>query len=202
MTPIQQQRLLGLGLLLLLISVVAFFLISSANENHQADIEEVSKEDESFASLIEPIDEGEAETETVLIEQEVLVDPHKIEQVKSVPKTVEKQPVPQQKTTEHEPIKTAVKSIEPVKKDLSKNTSLPSWTAQLASFTVKANADALAEKVKSQGYDVEVLTSKSGNKTVYRVRLEAETNKASVEQKAARLKDSLKLSPQVLKVNK
>ncbi len=202
MTPIQQQRLLGLGLLLLLISVVAFFLISSANENHQADIEDVSKEDESFASLIEPLDEGEAETETVLIEQEALVDPHKLEQVKSVPKTVEKQPVPQQKATDHEPIKTAVKSIDPVKKDLSKNTSLPSWTAQLASFTVKANADALAEKVKSQGYDVEILTSKSGNKTVYRVRLEAETNKASVEQKAARLKNSLKLSPQVLKVNK
>jgi DedD protein len=195
MTSIQQQRLVGLGLLLLLISVVAFFLISSANENHQAEVEQEEKQNEDFASLVEPLD-GE-QVKVVPAHQEALVDPHQLADV------TPKHPANEEKVKLQEPeIEKVVTESKQVVKPAEK-TFVPSerWTAQLASFSQKANADALAEKVKSKGYDVELLTGKSGSKTIYRVRLQSEANKVSIEQKAEALRKSLKLNPQVFKVS-
>ena len=205
MTSIQQQRLVGLGLLLLLISVVAFFLISSANENHQAEVEQEAKQDEDFASLVEPLEDEQVEV--VSAQQEALVDPHQL--ADSTPKQpVVSEPVKPQKPVVKQPevkpeiekVVTETKQVvKPVEKIIA---SSERWTAQLASFSKKTNADALAEKVKSKGYDVELLTGKSGNKTIYRVRLKSEANKASIEQKAETLKKSMNLNPQVFKVSR
>ena len=204
MKQVQQQRLLGIGLLLLLVSIVAFLLINSTNENLKSDIEQQAETEQNFSSLIEPI--GEA-VETVDIEKEVLVDPHQLdeqpEQTKVTAQVTEK-------VAEKASADVAVKvESKPKPVSTTKPESQPkpaqkvseAWAVQLASFGVKENAESLAKKVEQLGHDVELVASKSAGKTIYRVRLAAEKDKSVADAKAQILKKALKLTPQVLKVS-
>jgi cell division septation protein DedD len=204
MTPIQQQRLLGLGLLLLLIGFVAYFLISNANQNHQEVVDDEINPVDNFASLVEPLDENVFDDFSE--QEEALVDPHKLST------TVPKQEtslndailnnVTSAKTLEETEAQNEIVEIEQaVKSKLLTDETSELWTAQLAGFSSKANAQALAEKVKRLGYDVELLTVKTGNKTIYRVRLQSEKNKLSIEKKSDSLKKALGLNPQVFRVS-
>jgi cell division septation protein DedD len=202
MTPIQQQRLVGLGLLLLLIGIAAYFLISSANQNHQTVVEKEATQDDNFASLVEPLDNEL--TEDFLEQEEVLVDPHNLAETETKPIPAAKQALETEepvKTEESAPKQAIVEVKKSDKPEILPDKTTELWTAQLASFSLKANAEALAEKVKRQGYNVELLTGKSGNKTIYRVRLQSETNKLSIEKKADSLKKTMNLSPQVFRIN-
>jgi cell division septation protein DedD len=202
MTPIQQQRLVGLGLLLLLIGIAAYFLISSANQNHQTVVEKEATQDDNFASLVEPLDNEI--TEDFLEQEEVLVDPHNLAETETKPIPAAKQALETEepvKTEEPAPKQAIVEVKKSDKPAILPDKTTELWTAQLASFSLKANAEALAEKVKRQGYNVELLTGKSGNKTIYRVRLQSETNKLSIEKKADSLKKTMNLSPQVFRIN-
>jgi cell division septation protein DedD len=204
MTPIQQQCLFGLGLLLLLIGFVAYFLISNANQNHQEVVDDEINPVDNFASLVEPLDENVFDDFSE--QEEALVDPHKLST------TVPKQEtslndailnnVTSAKTLEETEAQNEIVEIEQaVKSKLLTDETSELWTAQLAGFSSKANAQALAEKVKRLGYDVELLTVKTGNKTIYRVRLQSEKNKLSIEKKSDSLKKALGLNPQVFRVS-
>jgi len=204
MTPIQQQRLVGLGLLLLLIGIVAYFLISSANQNHQELVERELNPDDNFASLVEPLDEQVIDE--FLLQEEALVDPHKLTDTEPAEGTPLTESKPNNSASAHKTAETKVnnKVVEVKQADTSevlKSETVERWTAQLASFSSKANAEALADKVKGIGYEVELLTGKTNNKTIYRVRLQSETNKLSIEKKAETLKKTIGLKPQVFRVN-
>lgn len=193
MTLMQQQRLIGISLLLLLIGIVALLLIDNASDTLTAQDEQKVEEQQDFASLIEPV---EQDIEVIEVAEEALVDPQKLglPEQKVVEPKQKSQPI-----VEEKPKKTMAKVQE--KASSVSNDDKESWLVQLASFSVKSNADALAEKVNKLGYNAHVEATKSGNKAIYRVRLAAESNKTSVQAKAASLKQSLQLNPQVLKVS-
>lgn len=204
MTPIQQQRLVGLGLLLLLIGFVAYFLISNANQNHQEVVDDEINPVDDFASLVEPLDENVFDDFSE--QEEALVDPHKLSTTvlkqepsinDAIHKNVNSAKIPEETEAQNE----IVEIEQAVKPELLKDETSELWTAQLAGFTSKANAQALAEKVKRLGYDVELLIGKTGDKTIYRVRLQTEKNKLSIEKKSDSLKKALGLNPQVFRVS-
>ena len=47
----------------------------------------------------------------------------------------------------------------------------PQWAVQLGSFSSRANADALSEWCRKQGYGVKVMTGQDGGRTLHRVRV-------------------------------
>ncbi|HET8808129.1 MAG TPA: SPOR domain-containing protein [Methylophaga sp.] len=61
MTPIQQQRLIGAGLLVLLVAVLAYVVLSKVGQ-HQTEKNLVLPEPIEFSSVIEPIDGDGAES--------------------------------------------------------------------------------------------------------------------------------------------
>jgi len=71
MTPIQQQRLIGAGLLVLLVAVLAYVVLSKVGQ-HQTEQTLELPEPIEFSSVIEPIDENGAET--VEGDSEAMVD--------------------------------------------------------------------------------------------------------------------------------
>lgn len=71
MTPIQQQRLIGAGLLVLLVAVLAYAVLSKVGQ-HQTEQSLKLPEPIEFSSVIEPIDEDGVET--VADDSETMVD--------------------------------------------------------------------------------------------------------------------------------
>jgi len=72
------------------------------------------------------------------------------------------------------------------------------WIIQLASFSVKSNADALSAQVKKMGYKSVIENSDSVSGKVYRVRLEPMADKQKAQAIASDLNKKLTLSTQVL----
>ncbi len=71
MTPIQQQRLIGAGLLILLVAILAYVVLSKVGQ-HQAEQSPEMPEPIEFSSVIEPINEDRIET--VEVDSEAMVD--------------------------------------------------------------------------------------------------------------------------------
>lgn len=71
MTPIQQQRLIGAGLLVLLVALLAYVVLSKVGQHQTEQSLELPKPIE-FSSVIEPIDEDGGET--VEGDSEAMVD--------------------------------------------------------------------------------------------------------------------------------
>ena len=209
MTLIQQQRLIGAVLLLCLISVIAYFLLHKVEQSQPPAIKE---EPIAFDSVIEPISE---EVEVVEPVEETLVDPEPLGAVEIADESaavVEKAPAtvaPVAKTPESEApvvkakgeaIETAVPQPTPSRTEAESTTS-QLWVLQLASFSVKKNADALAEQLKQLGYQPTIGSSSSAGTVIYRVRLQPVADRNKLEQTALSLSKKLNLSPQILQHN-
>jgi len=197
-----KQRLVGLGLLLLLIFIVAIFLINSAKDNLEPEQQTV--DDKPFASLVEPIDSTENEqVDPVELDWQQAPVTKPIDTVANKQKTPYK-PVEQKQAANVKPSPkqtAADKKLAEIERKLnsSVSTNKEAWVVQLASFSVQDNANALAQKVKKLHYKVNIEPIKSGSKTIYRVRLLPESDKSVAQQQAATLKQKLKLTPQVIK---
>lgn len=61
------------------------------------------------------------------------------------------------------------------------------WAVQLGSFSSRENADALASKLRGQGYMATVSQVTTGNGTMHRVRVGPQRNREEAEQWATRL---------------
>ncbi len=194
MTLIEQQRLIGAVLLLVIISVVSYFLISSAN-NVDVD-EEIVQSEQSFTSVVEPI--SEAELEIVDYADETLLDPQNLsqEQTLAQPETVDVK----ETDIRTNPVKSAEQvTPQPTPVSNEEVTIAPtsSWVLQLGSFSVKNNADVLVSQLKKLGYQPSIETSKTDKGAIYRVRLSAIQSKEVAENLANELAEKLELSPQV-----
>jgi DedD protein len=64
------------------------------------------------------------------------------------------------------------------------------WAVQLGSFASRANADKLAQRLKSQGFSVYVLQGGSGNSLRYRVRMGPMADHGAAAQVVDKLKSS------------
>lgn len=72
------------------------------------------------------------------------------------------------------------------------------WVVQLASFSVKANADALSLQAKEMGYKSVIESGESSSGKVYRVRLEPIADKEKAQAVANTINQKLKLTTQVM----
>jgi DedD protein len=216
-----KQRLVGALLVLSVIIIAAFFLVKNANNNVEEQSELVLPE---LESTIETVDDN-----IVIADHETLLDPHKLGydvvatakgQVNEKPTNIASsikpsaKPIALEKVVAAkiaEPIKAKApitKAVKPVKESAQAppkakvaNTNQPQWLIQLASFGVQANAQALQKKVKTLGYSSTIQAIKnSQGKMIYRLRVGPESNKQRVDTIVSKVKQHLKLTPQVIKL--
>jgi len=202
MTGQQQQRLLGAILVLALIVSLAFFLINSANKDLLVEDDVVVID--NFMTL-EEISDGDIEV--VDYGLEASVDPHHllaeqapvIEEV-IIEETVISKPAPQSvekpMIVKTQP-QTVTKEVSPTVIKTDKQV-VEQWVLQLASFSVKANADALEKEITALGYQPKVEQSQTKSGTIYRVRIGPEQDKTLLEKTAASLQKKQGLKSQLL----
>lgn len=226
MTLIQQQRLLGAVLLVCLIGVIAWFLLDTVEQNQPAQPQE---EPIAFDSVIEPIPEdvevvepseetlvdpeglAQAETDTNTQQPAAPEPSSPVSKAPETPSAPEPAPTPETATA-------SVPQAEPEQKPQPKPVSEPQtaenksatatpssaqplWVLQLASFSVRENADALSNQLKQMGYDPMIETISSAGTLIYRVRLQPVTDRIKLQQTAQTLSDKLKLNAQILQHN-
>lgn len=172
MTDIIKQRLIGALLLLTVIVLLAAFLVNSASQGDaEKNISEPPKAP-SFISSIEPMP-----VEKVDVEQEVLLDPHKLEMTENnLTANIE--------VADTMPAPTTNITVE------------QSWIIQLAGFGVKENAQAFNEKVKALGFNSKI----EQKELIYRVRIGPESNKQHVDKIVIDIAKKLEIKAQILSV--
>ena len=74
----------------------------------------------------------------------------------------------------------------------------PAWVLQLASFTVKDNAEALNSQAHKMGYKTVIESSRNTKGIIYRVRLLPMGDKAAVEKMSVELDKKLNLATQIM----
>ena len=220
MTLIQQQRLLGAVLLVCLIGVIAWFLLDTVEQNQPAQPQE---EPIAFDSVIEPIPEDVEVVEPV---EEAMLDPQGLSQAdaEDEPQTStetekastvsaesspepEPAPKPEPKAApdpEPAPVPQTEPDTEqqkPESQPAATSTAEPKWVLQLASFSVRENADALSAQLKQMGYDPMIETISNAGTLIYRVRLQPVTDRIKLQQTAQTLSQKLKLNAQILQHN-
>jgi DedD protein len=220
MTLIQQQRLLGAVLLVCLIGVIAWFLLDTVEQNQPAQPQE---EPIAFDSVIEPIPEDVEVVEPV---EEAMLDPQGLSQADaedepqtstetekastvSAESSPEPEPAPKpEPKAAPDPEPAPVPQTEPdtgqqkpESQPAATSTAEPKWVLQLASFSVRENADALSAQLKQMGYDPMIETISSAGTLIYRVRLQPVTDRIKLQQTAQTLSQKLKLNAQILQHN-
>ncbi len=226
MTLIQQQRLLGAVLLVCLIGVIAWFLLDTVEQNQPAQPQE---EPIAFDSVIEPIPEDVEvvePSEETLVDPEGLAQAERdtkpqqpaapepsspVSEGPETPSAAEPAPTTETATAsvpqpEPEPKPQPKPVSEPQTAENKSASAAPSsaqpqWVLQLASFSVRENADALSNQLKQMGYDPMIETISSAGTLIYRVRLQPVTDRIKLQQTAQTLSDKLKLNAQILQHN-
>jgi len=222
MTAIQLQRIIGVVLLFSLIVGIAILLIRSADdgvaidntqpmstlgiEPQVADVVEpyiteaiINPVSDAQQSVISPLEQTAVEQKAVEAKL-APVEPVVESIVKPAPVVpIEVKPVPVKPVTaavKPPVIKPAPIATKPIPAAVPAVTA-EKWIVQLASFSVKANADALNSQAKQMGYKSVIENSDSANGKVYRVRLEPVADKQKAQAVASDINKKLKLSPQV-----
>lgn len=126
---------------------------------------DTSAVDVPMANPVEETDKKEAPKQETVKKEPVKKEPVKKEPVKKDP--VKKEPVKQ------EPAKP-----QPAKADVQR------WDVQIGAFSAKDNATALAQKVKSEGYETYVSETVSGGKPFYRVRVKGAKTREETQKTA------------------
>ena len=212
MAEVGRQRLVGTLLVLLTIAISAFFLVKNANNYAEVQNEETAL---AFNSKIETVDDN-----VVMDELEILVDPHNLGGAMPSPIMAEKKGKIESKLTLTNskivtskkpnlekvkvPIVNVVKSskqIASIEKPKKVNINQAKWIIQLASFRAIGKAQALQVKVKALGYksSIQSVKNKEG-KTFYRLRIGPELNEKVVSIIVRKIKQHLKLTPQIIKI--
>ena len=217
MAEVGKQRLVGTLLVLLTIAISAFFLVKNANNHAEVKNEETAL---AFNSKIETVDDN-----VVMDQLETLVDPHNLRG--AMPSPIMPSPIMAEKKGKLEskltltnstivtskkpnlekvkvPIVNVVKSskqIASVQKPKKVNIKQAKWIIQLASFRAIGKAQALQIKVNALGYksSIESVKNREG-KTFYRLRIGPELNEKMVSIIVRKIKQHLKLTPQIIKI--
>ena len=228
MADMTKQRLVGALLVLFVILIAATILVKNANDNvaettevdlpvFESSIESAESEviETEQEALLDPHDLGAdvaAAIEDTAVKEALEVKAEPIQQVIEQAKqavapvtAVETKPEPVKEkvvVSKPEPKPTPkVVSVPEPKTVVTKEDTGPKWLIQLASFGVKDNALALQKKVKKLGYQSDIQSAKnSQGKLIHRVRIGPETDNKQVDVIVSKVKQHLKLSPQVFKL--
>jgi DedD protein len=228
MADMTKQRLVGALLVLFVILIAATILVKNANDNvaettevdlpvFESSIESAESEviETEQEALLDPHDLGAdvaAAIEDTAVKEALEVKAEPIQQVieqakqavapvtavETKPELVKEKVV----VSKPEPKPTPkVVSVPEPKTVVTKEDTGPKWLIQLASFGVKDNALALQKKVKKLGYQSDIQSAKnSQGKLIHRVRIGPETDNKQVDVIVSKVKQHLKLSPQVFKL--
>ncbi|WP_292363202.1 SPOR domain-containing protein, partial [Methylophaga sp. UBA1464] len=71
------------------------------------------------------------------------------------------------------------------------------WILQLGSFSVEANATSLKKQLEDIGYKPMIEQTRSGETVIYRVRLQPDADRATLERTAASIREQLNLNTQI-----
>jgi cell division septation protein DedD len=197
MTTIQHQRIIGVVLLFSVIIGIAMILIRSADDGVVID------NTEQISSLGFEPDSAEMTKPYVSEARINLEAPDKhSDELTLAPTVIEPDTAPAPAPAPAPvPAPVPVPAPAPVPVPAPKVTQAEptvAWVIQLASFSVKANADALSLQAKQMGYKSVLETSEGSNGKIYRVRLEPIADKLKAQAVASELNKKLKLTTQVL----
>lgn len=191
MSPIFQQRLIGSVLLLCLLGGIAFFLINSANNDEEIVPEALP--DIPFTSNVDmAIPDGDVEIIDDV--EETLVDP---QQLDTKPEVVQPEVIATPKPIIEQHTPPTADNINAV--DETSTTQIVSWSLQIASFSVEANAESLRKQIQALGYKAIVEKGDTPKGPRFRVRIGPQQDKQALEAIAKVLKEKLNLNPQILK---
>lgn len=214
MSPVQKQRIIGAILLLSGLVGVAVFLMSNASspDNVPEPSTSTSGIEQDYVSVIETMPEGDIEV--VEDKAQVFVDANSDISV-NIPKTeliqapkvskaetkvaVDKVATSNDINTIAEELeKTVVKTSHITAKVKSEEQKVE-WVLQVASFSVRDNANNLNAKLQSSNYKSYIDPIKtSAGKLIYRVRIGPESDKTKLEQAASNLSKKFQLKSQLL----
>lgn len=227
MTPIQQQRLVGAGLLVLLVAVLAYVVLSKVGQ-HQSEKTLELPEPIEFSSVIEPIeDDSEAMVDADLQQVIPAKDADIVESAEtastksSAPASAE--PDEANKVTETSDNGAEIPSAQPLEKPAAQaETTVPEadsdnadnptvvaepnasvvtgerWLIQLGSFSVQKNAHSLKTDLEKLGYKPYIENIQTEQGALYRVRLPATANRAQADDTAAKIAKQLGIKTQVI----
>ena len=222
MTQKQQQRLIGTLLLVFFIAVLAYIVLSKVSQTESG--RQVQEEEPiQFSSVIEALQEetddeslmgdetslaeeafvdiGSADTESI---PQSSVSDKPVETDSSTEKTPEpeiisEKPAPAPKP-EPEPVAETPEPSPPPVSQPEPSTSADSasrWILQLGSFSVEANATSLKKQLEDIGYKPMIEQTRSGETVIYRVRLQPDADRATLERTAASIREQLNLNTQI-----
>ena len=222
MTQKQQQRLIGTLLLVFFIAVLAYIVLSKVSQTESGrQVQEA--EPIQFSSVIEALQEetddeslmgdetslaeeafvdiGSADTENI---PQSSVSDKPVETDSSTEKTPEpeiisEKPAPTPKP-EPEPVAETPEPSPPPVSQPEPSTSADSasrWILQLGSFSVEANATSLKKQLEDIGYKPMIEQTRSGETVIYRVRLQPDADRATLERTAASIREQLNLNTQI-----
>jgi cell division septation protein DedD len=203
---VQQQRIIGSILLLLLISFTAYLLIINASPTISSDAEKTPAVSQKLDGLISPqVTPAIESAQTELVSEVDAPAVEAEEPVAKVEQTVDNNTADDAELDKLELLlansveKPASVSAAP--KPISPTNQSPkvAWVVQLASFSNKDYAQSFVKKLTKLGYSAHISESENKKGIIYRVRLAANPNKAEAEATAKKLTQQLKISPQVLK---
>jgi cell division protein FtsN len=195
MAPLQQQRLIGLILLLIIISSMSLFLLSKVNRNNPV---EDTSEPVIFDSIVEPLADQEIEVIDPIEEVRVVVaEP----EIKTPVAPMLDTPIPTKALKSAASVELPKKvELAPIKSESSFDDEMPQWFIQVGSFSVKANATQVSQRLEAQGLSPVIKTSQSNGKTIYRVQLPPSSDKSALKKTAAELARTLNLTPRILQL--
>lgn len=92
----------------------------------------------------------------------------------------------------------------PAKPDVSSTTTaevptdvVSGWILQLGSFSVESNATSLKKQLEELGYKPMIEQTRSGGSVIYRVRLQPNSDRATLEKTAESIRNKLNLNTQI-----
>ena len=222
MTQKQQQRLIGTLLLVFFIAVLAYIVLSKVSQTESG--RQVQEEEPiQFSSVIEALQEetddeslmgdetslaeeafvdiGSADTENI---PQSSVSDKPVETESSTettpePEIISEKPAPAPKP-EPEPVAETPEPSPPPVSQPEPSTSADSasrWILQLGSFSVEANATSLKKQLEDIGYKPMIEQTRSGDTVIYRVRLQPDADRATLERTAASIREQLNLNTQI-----
>lgn len=138
-----------------------------------------------------------------------VVEPEAVapEPIAEAPKEPEPAPKPAPEPTpkpEPKSVPEPKSAATPAKPDVSSTTTaevptdvVSGWILQLGSFSVESNATSLKKQLEELGYKPMIEQTRSGGSVIYRVRLQPNSDRATLEKTAESIRNKLNLNTQI-----
>ena len=203
-----KQRVVGILVLVALGAIVIPFLLDMHPGKEWWGTGNIPKKpDNGFVTRVLPLNNWAKQAQSELAQGKKQIDsisPH------TPAKSDAKQPQP---STPQEKAQTSATTPSPVQaagtgnaatvvdaSPIAKSENMEGWVVQLGSFSSQKNADELSGKLRKQAYQVFVDEITQDGKTIYRVRIGPQRQRADAEKIRDKLVHELQLKPIVLHV--